>query len=104
MYAIIQDGGHQYRVEPGSRVRVQLKDWTEGDTVTFDQVRLIGGDGDARVGQPFVDGAKVEAKVTRAESKGKKIDVVFFRRRKGSRRHIGHRQKYTEVEITGISG
>lgn len=104
MFAIIQDGGHQYRVEPGSRVKVQLKDWSEGDTVTFDQVRLIGGEGEARIGKPFVEGARVEGKVTRALSKGKKIDIVFYRRRKGSRRHVGHRQKYTEVEITGITG
>ena len=105
MYAIIKDGGHQYRVEPGQKVQVQLRPLNAGDTLTFDQVCLVGGgDGAPRVGLPFVDGVRVEAKVTKPEVKGKKLIVSFYRRRKHSRRKNGHRQHFTEVEITGISG
>ena len=105
MYAIIQDGGHQYRVENGQRLKLQMRDVEPGQTVTFSQVRLVGGDGSAaRVGKPFVDGATVEAKVTRPEYKDKKVVVSTFRRRKNTHRKIGHRQRYTEVQITAISG
>ena len=104
MYAIIKDGGHQYRVEQGARLHLQLHTCATGDTITFDKVCLIS-DGEAtRVGTPFLDGAQVTAKVTNAEKKGKKLHVRTYRRRKGTRRHLGHRQRFTEVEITGISG
>lgn len=105
MYAIIQDGGHQYRVENGQRLRVELRQVDAGATITFDQVRLIADEGqEPRIGKPFVDGATVEAKVVNPLFKSKKIDVQTFKRRKNVHRKIGHRQKYTEVEITGISG
>ncbi len=104
MYAIFQDGGHQYRVEKGQRIRVQLKTNEKGDTVTFDRVCLLGGDGQARVGTPYVDGAKVEARVVTAEAGGDKVYPSFYRARKHSRRRRGHRQHFTEIEITGISG
>ena len=104
MYAIIQDGGHQYRVEKGQRLSVQLKDVGPGDAVVFDKVCMIGGGAEgARLGTPYVEGATVQARVVRPEARGRKIDVFFYRRRKGSRRHIGHRQKFTEIEITEIS-
>lgn len=104
MYAIIQDGGHQYRVEAGKRIQVELRDVEPGSTVTFNQVCLVAGEGDPRVGTPYVEGASVEARVVRAELKGEKIEAHTFRRRKGTHRRWGHRQRYTEVEITGISG
>ena len=104
MYAIIQDGGHQYRVETGRRLRVEVRETEDGATLTFDKVCLVAGDGEAQVGTPFVDGASVEAKVTKAEVKGEKINAHTFQRRKGTHRRWGHRQRYTEVEITAISG
>jgi large subunit ribosomal protein L21 len=106
MYAIIKDGGHQYRVETGAKLQVQLREGLEaGSEVTFDQVCLIGPDeGEPKIGQPFLEGAKVTGKVVAAEKKGPKIDIFFYRRRKSSRRHVGHRQRYTEVQITGIEG
>ena len=61
MYAIIQDGGHQYRVETGRRLRVEVRETEDGATLTFDQVCLVAGEGDPQVGTPFVDGATVEA-------------------------------------------
>lgn len=104
MYAIIKDGGHQYRVEQGQRLRVQARPAGPGESITFDQVCLVAGDGgDPQVGTPFLEGARVEGRVVRPRVKGRKLDVFFFRRRKGSRRKLGHRQSYTEVEITDIS-
>lgn len=102
MYAIIKDGGHQYRVEKGQKLEVELRPTENDATLTFDQVCLVGGEGDAKIGTPFVEGARVEAKVLDAEKKAKKIHVRTFRRRKGTRRHLGHRQRYVVVEITDI--
>lgn len=102
MYAIIKDGGHQYRVEPGRRIQVQTHDCSPGDTITFDSVCLVSGDGTTRVGTPFIEGARVTGRVTNPVKKGEKIHIRTYRRRKGTRRHRGHRQKFTEVEITGI--
>lgn len=104
MYAIIQDGGHQYRVEQGKKVRIQLRETEDGAKITFDQVCLVGGDGALKVGKPFVSGAVVEGKVVRNEVKAKKVIILKYRRRKASQRRNGHRQRYTEVEITGIKG
>ena len=104
MYAIIQDGGHQYRVTEGQRIRVQLRTVEAGESITFDRVCLVGGDAsEPRVGTPHVEGAQVEAKVLRAEVKDRKVYAFFYRRRKGSQKLNGHRQRYTEVQITGIS-
>jgi len=102
MYAIIQDGGHQHKVEPGDVCLVELKDAAVGSTITFDQVAAVSGD-DLRVGAPFLDGVTVDATVVR-HTAGKKILVQFFRRRKDSRRRMGHRQKYTELRIEAING
>ena len=105
MYAIIQDGGHQYRVEKGMRLRIHLRSVAEaGQTVTFDQVCAVGREGQASIGTPFVAGAKVEAKVLRADVRGVKLFPSYYRRRKHSKRRIGHRQHFTEIEITGITG
>lgn len=101
MYAIVHDGGHQYRVEPGQVCRVQLKDTPKGETFTFDRVSLVGGDG-LKVGQPYVDGATVTGTVL-GETKGDKIVVRHFRRRKDSRKKQGHRQRYTELRIDSIN-
>lgn len=103
MYAIIEDGSHQYRVSEGETLEVQLHDLPEGAaSIDFDRVLLIG-DGDAiKVGQPYVAGAKVTASVA-GEVKGDKIVIMKHKRRKGYHRKQGHRQRYLRVKIETIS-
>lgn len=100
MYAVIRTGGKQYRVSEGQRLRVEKLPGNAGDSITFSEVLLIGGDS-PKVGQPLVKGASVAAEIT-SEGRGKKIVVFKFRRRKNYRRKQGHRQPYTELKITGI--
>ena len=105
MYAIIQDGGHQYRVEMGQRIRVQKRDVEAGNVITFKEVCLLSTeDDDAKIGKPFISGAAVEAKVLATEVKARKVIILKYRRRKNSQRRNCHRQKFTEIEITGIKG
>ncbi|MBM7550181.1 50S ribosomal protein L21 [Peptoniphilus gorbachii] len=101
MYAIIETGGKQYIVEAGDKIKVEKLDVKEGDKVTFDKVLFVSGD-DAKVGAPFVDGAKVEAKVL-AQGKAKKVVVYKYKSKKNERKKNGHRQPYTLVEISGIN-
>ena len=101
MYAIIETGGKQYVVEAGDKIKVEKLDVKEGDKVTFDKVLFVSGD-DAKVGAPFVDGAKVEAKVL-AQGKNKKVVVYKYKSKKNERKKNGHRQPYTLVEISGIN-
>jgi large subunit ribosomal protein L21 len=101
MYAVIQTGGKQYRVEEGDRVRVEKLETPTGETVTFDQVLLVADGDDVKIGQPVLDGASVTGEVVE-QGRGKKIKIVKFRRRKNSRRQQGHRQWFSEVKITGI--
>jgi large subunit ribosomal protein L21 len=102
MYAVIVSGGKQYRVEIGDRVKVESLPVEEGGTVSLDKVLMVGDGADTRLGTPYVDGAAVTAKVTR-HGRGRKIRVFKMRRRKNSRRTMGHRQNFTELEITGIA-
>ena len=102
MYAIIEDGGRQYRVTSGDVIRIDRPFDENEKNVKFDRVLLVAGEGDPRIGAPLVGGATVSADVVRAV-KGPKIDIQKYKRRKGYHRKIGHRQKYTEVKITGIS-
>ncbi len=103
MYAIILDGGRQYKVEQGQRLDIDLRaELNSGDTVEFDQVLAIGGDEGLQLGSPNISGAKVSAKVIGVE-KGDKVFVEKFRRRKNYHRRNGHRQKYTRVEISEIA-
>ena len=102
MYAVIRTGGKQYRVAQGDTVRVERLDAAEGDKVTLDDVLLVADGEDVKVGSPRVEGGRVEATV-RAHGRRRKIEVVKFRRRKHHQKRIGHRQGYTELEITGIS-
>ena len=104
MYAIFEDGGRQYKVSTGDKVYVDRRDLPAGqETIEFGRVLALGEGEDARIGQPFVDGAKVIAHVD-GEVKGEKIDVIKFRRRKGYRRKTGHRQKHLQVVISEIVG
>ena len=101
MYAIIETGGKQYVVEAGDKSRVEKLDVKEGDNVTFDKVLFVSGD-EPKVGAPYVDGAKVEAKVL-AQGKAKKVVVYKYKSKKNERKKNGHRQPYTLVEISGIN-
>ena len=103
MYAVFKTGGKQYRAEKGDKLKVEKLNVAEGDSVEFDEVLLVG-EGDAvKVGAPLVSGSKVKAKVL-VQAKDKKIDVIKFRRRQNYRRTYGHRQHFSLVEITGITG
>ena len=103
MYAVFRTGGKQYRAKQGDRLRVERLEAEVGDAVEFDQVLAVGEGAALSLGSPLVDGSKVAAKVT-AQGRHDKIDIVKFKRRKHYKRIGGHRQHYTEVEITDISG
>jgi large subunit ribosomal protein L21 len=102
VYAIFEDGGRQYKVAPGDKVYVDIRDLPEGqETIEFDRVLMVGEGAEARVGQPLVAGAKVLARVG-DDVKGDKLYIMKFRRRKNYRRTTGHRQKHLEVTISEI--
>jgi large subunit ribosomal protein L21 len=102
MYAVFKTGGKQYRAAKGDRLKIEKIDAAEGDSVEFDEVLLVGEGESVKVGTPVLAGSKVKAKVV-LQAKDKKIDVIKFRRRQNYRRTHGHRQKFSLVEITGIS-
>ena len=101
MYAIIQTGGKQYRVQQGDVIFVDKLDLAQDATVDFD-VLLLGREDGVTVGKPLVPGAKVNAKVL-GQVKGEKIIVFKYKSKKNYRRKQGHRQPYTKLEITGIT-
>lgn len=98
MYAVIETGGKQYTVHEGDLVKVEKLEANEGDAVTFDKVLLVANNGEVTVGKPYVDNAKVEAKVLK-QAKDKKVIVYKFKAKKNERKKKGHRQPYTLVEI-----
>lgn len=102
MYAVIVTGGKQYRVSPGTILTVEKITADEGASVDFDQILMLGDGDTINIGAPFVDGGKVTALV-KGHGRGKKVNIIKFRRRKHSRKHMGHRQSYTQLEITGIT-
>lgn len=101
MYAIIKTGGKQVKVEEGQTIFIEKLDVNEGDTVTFDEVVLVGGE-DTKIGAPFVEGATVEATVEK-QGRGKKVTIFKYRRRKDAHTKQGHRQPYTKVTINSIN-
>jgi large subunit ribosomal protein L21 len=101
MYAIVETGGKQYRVEQGALVQVERLPGEVGGTVELNQVRLVHGDKGVVVGQPLVKGAKVTAEIVR-QGRTRSIMVFKKRRRKNYRRTKGHRQGFTRLRITGI--
>ena len=103
MYAVIKSGGKQHRVEEGEQLRVEKIEAATGETIEFDEVLLVGGGSEVKIGEPFVEGIKVTAEVV-SHGRHDKIRVVKFNRRKHHRKEMGHRQWYTELKITGISG
>ena len=101
MYAVIQTGGKQYRVQQGDVIFVEKLDVQAGDAVKFDKVLLVGGE-EAKIGAPVVEGACVVGKVL-DQVKGRKIVVYKYKAKKNERKKQGHRQPYTQVEITAIN-
>ena len=102
MYAIIETGGKQYRVQEGDTLFVEKLEANQGDVVTIDSVLAVSKDGKLTVGTPVVEGAKVEAKVVE-QGKGKKIIVFKYKPKKDYRRKQGHRQPYTKLVIEKIN-
>jgi large subunit ribosomal protein L21 len=103
MYAIIVDGGRQYKVQEGQELAIDYRDLREGDSVTFDRVLAVGEGAGMKLGTPTVSGATVTAEVL-GLGQGPKIEVHKLRRRKNSRRHTGHRKMLTKVRIKAIAG
>ena len=101
MYAIIRSGGKQFRAEPGKTIRVPTIDAEPGTAITFEEVLIAGGDGETQVGAPLLAGATVTGEVVE-HTKGPKLIVFKWKRRKNYRRKTGHRQKFTEVRITDV--
>ena len=102
MYAVIKTGGKQYRVAEGDRLKVEKLSGEAGDTLEFDQVLAVGDGEILTIGTPLIEGGSVSATVT-SQGRHKKIQVIKFRRRKQYMRRQGHRQSYTEIEITKIA-
>jgi large subunit ribosomal protein L21 len=103
MYAIFEDGSHQFRVSEGDTIVVDRRDGEPGSEVVFSKVLLLAGNGAPVIGAPVVEGAKVLATIVE-EFRAKKIVIQKFRRRKGLRRRNGHRQSHTRVRITSVLG
>ena len=101
MFAIIETGGKQYKVNEGDIIFVEKLEASEGDTVTFDRVMALSTGDNFVVGAPTVEGAKVEANVVK-NGKGKKIYILKYKSKKNEKKKIGHRQPYTKVQITKI--
>ncbi len=101
MYAVIATGGKQYKVSKGETLRVEKLDGDEGATVKLDKVLMVADGDKVSVGTPMLDKASVTAKI-KAQGRGDKVEIIKFRRRKHSRRQMGHRQSYTEIEVTDI--
>jgi large subunit ribosomal protein L21 len=102
MKAIIVTGGKQYTVSEGDVLYIEKLNAEEEATVKFDEVLAILDGENSKIGAPVVEGACVEAKVVK-NGKGKKIDVIKYKAKKGEKKHIGHRQPYTKVEITKVA-
>lgn len=101
MYAIIETGGKQYRVQEGDVIFIEKLDVAAEDAVSFDKVVAVGKDDGLVMGAPLVDGAAVTGKVIK-NGKSKKITVFTYRPKKDSKRKMGHRQPYTKVQIESI--
>ena len=102
MKAIIVTGGKQYTVSEGDVLYIEKLNAEEEATVKFDEVLAILDGENSKIGAPVVEGACVEAKVVK-NGKGKKIDIIKYKAKKGEKKHIGHRQPYTKVDITKIA-
>lgn len=102
MYAVFVTGGKQYKAQEGDTLFIEKLDAAAEETVVFDKVLLVSADGSLKTGAPYIDGAKVEAKVEK-NGRGKKIRVFKYKAKKGYRRRMGHRQPYTKIVVTAIN-
>ncbi len=103
MYAVIESGGKQHRVVEGETLKVEKINLATGESLTLDQVLMVGQGQEAKIGKPYVEGSKVTAEII-SHGRHDKISIVKFRRRKHHRKQMGHRQWYTELKITSIAG
>ena len=101
MYAVFKTGGKQYLAATGDVLKVEKIEAEKGATVELDQVLMVGEGEDVKIGAPYLDGGKVTAKVV-DHGRGEKIKLIMFKRRKNYRKQMGHRQYFTQIEITGI--
>jgi large subunit ribosomal protein L21 len=101
VYAIIKTGGQQFRVEEKGIIEANKLPQGEGEEIVISEVLMIGGDGPIKVGAPFIDGAKVTAKIVK-QFKGPKIDAFTYKPKKHTQRHWGHREQLTRLQITKI--
>jgi len=101
MYAIIEEGGRQFKVEEGQQIDLDYREASGGDAVVFDRVLAYRNDNEFKVGAPLIDGAKVTAEVV-GVIQGPKLVIQKFRRRKNFRRRTGHRQMFTRVRVNKI--
>jgi len=101
MYAVIESGGKQHRVEEGEILRLEKLEAATGDKVKFEKILLVGEGKSVKIGTPYVEGSQVTAEVLK-QGRGDKIRIIKFNRRKNYRKQQGHRQWFTEVKITNI--
>jgi len=101
MYAVFKTGGKQYRAATGDVIKVEKIEAEKGASVELDQVLMVGEGADVKVGAPYLEGGKVTATVV-DHGRRDKIKVIKFKRRKNHRKQMGHRQYFTQIEITGI--
>jgi large subunit ribosomal protein L21 len=101
MYAVFKTGGKQYRATTGDILKVEKIEAEKGATVELDQVLMVGEGEDVKIGAPYLEGGKVTATVV-DQGRREKIKVIKFKRRKNYRKQMGHRQYFTQIEITGI--
>ena len=102
MYAVVKTGGKQYKLAQGDVCRVEKLDAEEGASVELDKVLMIADGDSINIGAPFIEGGKVTATV-KSHGRAKKVEIMKFRRRKHHQKRTGHRQYFTEIEVTGIS-
>ncbi|CUR53825.1 50S ribosomal protein L21 [Serratia symbiotica] len=102
MYAVFQSGGKQYRVNEGQIIRLEKLNFLTGETINFDKILIISKDEKTRIGTPFIQNSKINAKII-AHGRNKKIKIIKFSRRKHYRKKQGHRQWFTDVQITKIN-
>jgi large subunit ribosomal protein L21 len=102
MYAVIKTGGKQYRVVEGQTLKVERIEAEQGASVDIEAVLMIADGDQVSIGSPYVSGGKVTA-IIKAHGRGPKVEIVKFRRRKHYRKQMGHRQSFTELQITGIN-
>ncbi len=103
MYAVIQSGGKQHRVKEGEVLRLEKIEEETGSTYAFDKVLMVADGADIKIGAPYVEGATVSAEIM-SHGRGKKVNIIKFKRRKHHMKRQGHRQWFTEVKITSIEG